>query len=310
MEDRELKFFLKERAIHYAENTVVKPYLTMGIGGIVRMVIVAYHLDRLKELLIYLNKNKHPYIFLGGGSNVIFPDSYSSLIVVVNRTSGIYKETGDYVRVNTGVFIKDLMKWTIVNNAGGMEFLAGIPGTVGGAAAVNAGAFGQSISQILDKAVIITKSNDIRTIDSDYFQFRYRNSRFKYSDEVILDVYLKYNPFPGEEIKKQVETKIRYRSKNHPGPRQHSAGCFFKNPEREGKKLSAGRLIEEAGFKGLIYKDLQVSNAHANFIVNSKGASFQDVWELENRIREKVSQDKNITLEREVIYISPEGKKY
>ena len=310
MENQSLITFLEEQNLRFHENTAVKPYITIGIGGTVSLVILVNDESQLKELLIFLHQAQYKYVFLGGGSNVVFPDGHSPLIVVVNRTSGIFPEPENRVRVSSGVFIMDLMKWNIANRAGGMEFLAGIPGTMGGAAAVNAGAFGNSISTILEKAEIITPANEIKTVDNSYFEFTYRNSRFKYNDEVILNVTLRYTDAPADQIKEQVEANVAYRKKNHPGTGQRSAGCFFKNPEIEGKKLSAGRLIEQAGFKGQTYNHLEVSAAHANFIINSSDATFRDICDLESRIREGVSNTNHINLEREVIYISPDGKKY
>jgi UDP-N-acetylmuramate dehydrogenase len=191
-----------------------------------------------------------------------------------------------------------------------MDFLAGIPGTVGGAAAVNAGAFGKSISNILERADIFTKEGQIKTVDNDYFRFTYRNSVFKYGSEVILDVYLKYSDVDSDEIKKKVEANINYRKENHPCSSLRSAGCFFKNPIIKGKKISAGKLIEHAGFKGTSYDTLQVSPLHANFVINKGNAGFDHIKQLEADIAGKVFQEKGIKLEREVIYISPEGKKY
>ncbi|UCH95753.1 MAG: UDP-N-acetylmuramate dehydrogenase [Candidatus Aminicenantes bacterium] len=310
MENQDLKTFLEEKKIQYHQGAGIKPYVTMGIGGTVQMVIVVFKEAHLKELLIHLHQNQYKYILLGGGSNVIFSDDFSGFIVVINRTSGIGKEGGDLLKVNSGVPISDLMNWTIRHNIGGMDFLAGIPGTIGGAAAVNAGAFGQSISAILEKAEIITQTNEIKTVDNDYFDFSYRNSRFKYSDEVILDVFLRFTYVPGDQIKEKVDANTRYRRGNHPCSGHGSAGCFFKNPVIDGKKVSAGQLIEQSGFKGTIYKALQVSDAHANFILNSGNASFADIQELEKKIVQAVWQKKGVQLEREVIYISPDGRKY
>ena len=258
----------------------------------------------------HLHLTRSRYVFLGGGSNVLFADDCSQLTVVINRTADICKSGDRLLKINSGVHIADLMAWTIRNQAGGMEFLAGIPGTIGGALAVNAGAFGQSISTILASAEIITRANEIKTVAPSYFDFSYRNSRFKYGAEVIINVFLSYSNAPGEEIQKKVEANTRYRQENHPCSSLHSAGCFFKNPVIGGKKTSAGQLLQESGFKGTTYKTLQVSASHANFIVNNGEATFRDICELEAKIVSTVSREKGVALEREVIYIAPEGRKY
>ena len=310
MEFEHLHKFLEEKKIPYHDNCSIKPYVTMGIGGNVSLLVLPSREVHLKALLKYLHIHKHKYILLGGGSNVIFPDDFSPLAVIINRTSRIAKQGDSIIKVNSGVLISQLMNWSIRNNSGGMDFLAGIPGSIGGAAAVNAGAFGKSISSLLEKAEIITPGNEIKIVDNHYFDFSYRNSRFKYSDEVILNVFLRFTPVPGEQIKEKVAANIKYRQQNHPCSGFRSAGCFFKNPEVDGKKISAGQLIEQSGFKGTSHKTLQVSAAHANFVINSADASFADIQELEAKVINRVLKDKGIQLEREVIYISPNGKKY
>jgi UDP-N-acetylmuramate dehydrogenase len=310
MKNENLIKFLEEKNIPYHANDSIKPYVTMGIGGNVYLIILPSRELHLKALLKFLHVHQYKYILLGGGSNVIFPDDFSHLIVIINRTAGIYQEEDNILKVNSGVLISHLMNWSIRNNIGGMDFLAGIPGSIGGAAAVNAGAFGKSISSLLEKAEIITPDNEIKIVDNHYFDFSYRNSRFKYSDEVILNVFLRYIPVPGDQIKEKVAANIKYRQQNHPCSGFRSAGCFFKNPVIDGKKISAGKLIEQSGFKGTSHKTLQVSAAHANFVINSADASFADIQELETKVVNKVLKDKGIQLEREVIYISPNGKKY
>jgi UDP-N-acetylmuramate dehydrogenase len=310
MEIENLRKFLEEKKILYHANGSIKPYVTMGIGGNVSLLVLPSREVHLKALLKYLHFHKYKYILLGSGSNVIFPDDFFPLIVVINSTAGIAKEGDNILKVNSGVLISHLMNWSIRDNIGGMDFLAGIPGTIGGAAAVNAGAFGKSISSLLEKAEIITPHNEIKIVDNHYFDFSYRNSRFKYSDEVILNVFLRFTPVPGDQIKEKVAANIKYRQQNHPCPGIRSAGCFFKNPVIDGKKISAGQLIEQSGFKGIKHKTLQVSAEHANFVINSADASFADIRELETKIVKKVLKDKNIQLEREVIYISPDGKKW
>ena len=310
MKNENLRKFLEEKKIPYHDNSSIKPYVTMGIGGNVYLLILPSREVHLIALLKYLHLHNYKYILLGGGSNVIFPDDFSPLIVIINRTAGIAKEGENILKVNSGVLISHLMNWSIRNNIGGIDFLAGIPGTIGGAAAVNAGAFGKSISSLLEKAEIITPHNEIKIVDNHYFDFSYRNSRFKYSEEVILNVFLKFTPIPGDQIKEKVTANIKYRQQNHPCSSHRSAGCFFKNPVIDGKKISAGQLIEQSGFKGTTHKTLQVSPEHANFVINSADASFADIRELETKIVKKVIKEKGIQLEREVIYISPDGRKW
>ncbi len=309
---KKLEQYLQERKIEYYHDHDIKPYLTMGIGGNVQYIILVDQLSQLIELLHFIAAGRYPFILLGGGSNVVFSDAFTPLPVIINRTQGIVKyEESHVVKINSGVLNKDFLTWAIENRVGGMDFLAGIPGAIGGAAAVNAGAFGQSISTVLEKAeIFLPGSGETKTVDKDYFRFQYRDSIFKYGSEVILEVYLSYAEEDSTEIRKKVKEKLRYRNENHPPANVRTAGCFFKNPIIHDKKESAGQMIENAGFKGCTFRQLQVSSRHANFILNNGGSSFADILNLEQHITRTVKEKKGILLEREVIYISPGGKKY
>ena len=309
---RKLEQYLQEKRIEYYPNREIKPYLTMGIGGKVQFVIVVNQLTQLKELLRFIAAGSYPFIFLGCGSNVVFSDDVIPLPVIINRTAEIIKnEEAHIIKMNSGVLIKNFLIWAIENGVGGMDYLAGIPGTIGGAAAVNAGAFGQSISMILKKAEIFNPANgEIKTVDKDYFHFQYRDSVFKFGSEIILEVYLTYTDEDSTEIREKVKTKLCYRSENHPPLDALSAGCFFKNPIISDKKISAGQIIENAGFRGCTYRQLEVSPLHANFIINKGSSSFADIQDLERRICRTIQKKNGIILEREVIYVSQEGKKY
>lgn len=294
----------------------VKPYLSIGIGGKVKTLVIVRRMPDLINLLRFLDTHEYPFILLGGGSNVVFSDQFTSVPVIVNRTAEVVKlddvhDDVHIVKVNSGVFNKDFLSWAVENRVDGFDFLAGIPGTVGGAAAVNAGSFGLSISMALEKAdIFIPGTSEIKTVDREYFEFRYRESKFKYGSEVILDVYLSYTGADSDEIRKKVGEKIRYRKEKHPPWGVLTAGCFFKNPIIGDEKLSAGKLIEGAGFKGTVHDRLEVSGMHSNFVINRGGSTFGNVCSLEEKIVRAVYDEKRITLEREVIYISPEGKKY
>ena len=301
-----------DTGVEYFFNQDVGPYLTIGIGGKVKTLVVVHHTPQLIDLLRFLHTNKYSFILLGGGSNVVFPDQFTPLPVIVNRTNGIIKlDELRLVKVDSGVLNKDFISWAIENGTDSFDFLAGIPGTIGGAAAVNAGSFGLSISMVLEKAdIFIPRTSEIRTVGSDYFQFSYRNSKFKFGDEVILAVYLRYTDAESDVIRKKVTEKIKYRKEKHPPLGVLTAGCFFKNPIIGNEKLSAGKLIEGAGFKGTVHNRLEVSGMHSNFVINRGGCTFSDICSLEEKIIRAVHEEKGITLEREVIYISPEGKKY
>jgi UDP-N-acetylmuramate dehydrogenase len=302
--------FLKANQIEFHENSEIKPYTTIKIGGRVRLIVITKNISELTKLLSYVQEKKLQFVLLGGGSNVIFPQESTGLITIINKTSEIETLDNLTIKINSGVSNSNLLAWSAQNNIGGLEFLAGIPGTIGGAAAVNAGAFGNSISELLEKADIVTEKGEIKTVKNDYFKFIYRNSIFKYSKDTILNLYLKYHPSENSEIQKAIKLHVKYRMDNHPPYRFPSAGCFFTNPIIDGEKISAGKLLEDHGFKGKEYKDLSFSNQHSNFLINNGNSTLEDVKHFETRVCQQILDATGIKLSREVIYISPQGKKY
>jgi UDP-N-acetylmuramate dehydrogenase len=249
-------------------------------------------------------------VLIGGGSNVVFPDGFSPLVVIVNRTRRIEMRDGGRIRIESGATIRRLLGWCIKNRVGGLEFLAGIPGTVGGAVAVNAGAFGRSISQVFLEAEVIDGSGKIKRVGPEKFSFSYRNSRFKTGDQIISAVYLQGKDGDPDEIRLKIRKLILHRKVRHPSSNRYTAGCFFKNPTVGDDRVSAGKIIADLGFLGKKFKQVGVSSTHGNFLINTGGGTCEDIQALERQIVESVRNQTNIGLEREVIYISPDGKKY
>jgi UDP-N-acetylmuramate dehydrogenase len=302
--------FLDQEHIEYTPETAIRHYTTIKIGGHAGLVVIIHKNSQLEKLVPRLLEEGKPYILLGGGSNVIFTGESPGLVLLIDRTPDICFSDKDSIKVNGGVTNHNLLHWCSRNNAGGFDFLSGIPGTLGGATAVNAGAFQRSISDILEKAVIINRKGETEEVGNDYFQFQYRNSAFKKSNECILDIFLKYTPQDNDEIKRLVAAKLRYRKENHPSYHLQTAGCFFKNPQIGGRKVAAGKLIEDCGLKGYKNNRMTVSPQHANFLINEGGATFEDSMEFERQIYDRVLEKHGVSLEREVIYISPDGTKY
>ncbi|HSQ35715.1 MAG TPA: UDP-N-acetylmuramate dehydrogenase, partial [Candidatus Binatia bacterium] len=197
-----------------------------------------------------------------------------------------------------------------VHGAGGLEFLSGIPGTVGGAAAVNAGAFGHSLADVLLGADIVDARGKIIAVAAGHFAFEYRASRFKFGNETILSLRMRFDEAEADDISKKIKDHLDYRMSRHPSYRLPSAGCFFKNPLLATGKGSAGKIIEACGLKNLSIGGMAVAAEHGNFLLNRGNASFADLLGLENEIRAAVAARTGIELEREVVYVSTDGKKY
>jgi len=309
--------WLREQRIPFGENTSIAPHLNFRIGGTVRLLVSPAspgHLARvLEKLASGLPSTGLAYVVIGGGSNIAFSDGLTRAAVVLAPASpqvGARILEDGSLQVEGEARNQPFLAWCAANRAGGMEFLSGIPGTLGGAAAVNAGAFGRSMSDVLLGADIIDETGAHRTVDAAHFAFRYRDSKFKLGRETVLALRLRWEPGDEAAIARKVRDHLEYRARRHPPYRQASAGCFFKNPLLGGVKTSAGKVIEECGLKGATCGDLAVALEHANFLLNRGQGTFADLRRLEEKIREAVAARTGIVLEREVIYVSPDGKKY
>ena len=302
--------FLNNEQIQYCQNSQIKHHTSIKIGGKVKLLITIPSYHTLVKVLSHLGENKTHFILLGGGSNVIFTDKPCNFVVLLNRSKKILKLDNQSIQVDSGIPNSHLMKWCVENRAGDLEFLAGIPGTVGGAAAVNAGAFGQTMEEFVEKGEIFNADEGIRWMGNSFFNFSYRETKLKFSSHAILRLILKFKQRESEEILEKIRKNQDYRHANHPAYHRFTAGCFFKNPIHDGKKIAAGAILEEMGFKGYNHNQLLLSSQHANFLINKGKATFKDVTDLEKKIRDTVAEARNIQMNREVIYISATGEKY
>lgn len=305
-----IEIFLRSGGFVYKKDSSIKDFLTIKIGGKVKFIVLVNSYKKLLELIIKLHHEGINFIILGGGSNTIFPDKDLNIVTIINQTSDILKMGNRIIKVNGGILNNVFLKYCKKEGIAGFEFLSGIPGTLGGAVAVNAGAFGHSISDYIVNGEIFTEKGEIKILKKNYFEFSYRNSKFKFGKDVILNVFLKYNLGDSTEIDKKIKEIFSLRTSKHPPYSDYSSGCFFKNPVVNGKKISAGKLIEDADFKGYSEKNIKISEIHSNFLINRGNSSFSEIKKIENKIKRCVKDKSGILLDREVIYISPEGEKY
>jgi UDP-N-acetylenolpyruvoylglucosamine reductase len=311
-----LAAWLLQRRIPFQENAAVAPYLALGIGGAVRLLIRPRDArQRLAVLRHLAGSGERPYLVIGGGSNIAFPDVPVRAAVLLTQgekapAAPLLLADEGALEVDAGMRNQPFLAWCAASGAGGLEFLSGIPGTLGGAAAVNAGAFGRSMADMLLAADIVDGQGRKRRVDAAHFGFRYRDSRLKLGSEALLTLRLRHEPASGEAIAARTRENLEYRVTRHPSYRLATAGCFFKNPQVGGTKIPAGKIIEESGLKSTTLGALAVAAEHANFLINRGGGTFADLQRLEEKIRAAVAERTGILLEREVIYVSPEGKKY
>ncbi len=308
---------IRERLPGAEENILLRPKTTIRVGGEARYFYQAKTIDQLIKAVKTARDSKMPYLILGGGSNVILSDHGYSGLVIENRTDQI-QVRDNQMAADSGVFLDTLVRNLAEQGQGGLEFLAGIPGTVGGAVVNNAGAFGIAIKDVLVSCLILDLDNQKRVLHPQELGFGYRKSKFKGQTEgekfpVILRVVLKTKKSSPDVVLRQIGGYRKIREKKH--PKEFSAGCIFVNPKIEddmpiewrerakGDRISAGFLLDQAGAKGMRERGAMVSPDHANFIINRSRAKAGQIKALADKMKKLVKDKYGITLVREVEFI-------
>jgi UDP-N-acetylmuramate dehydrogenase len=278
------------------------PLTTWKIGGPAQFLAVPHDLEDVYKILSHAYRRGRPVFFLGRGSNVLINDAgLPGLTLHLAKSLQNLEKCGDVLRVGAGVALPRLAQTAARWGLAGFEFLAGIPGTVGAAVRLNAGAHGRNLGQILKRLWVVTPQLHLVEFTAAELGFTYRSSlllNFPHWLVVEAEFSLEEEA-TSEEIQARMRQFLTDRKARQPGnPR--SCGSVFKNPP-EGPP--AGFLIDQAGLKGRRCGDAQVSWKHANFILNLGHASAADVKTLMNQIQEAVWQRFNVTLEREVVFL-------
>lgn len=268
-------------------------HTTFKIGGPADLFYEAKTEEELTRVIRLSRKIGVPYFLLGGGSNILFSDRGFRGLVIKNCVAGCKLLNEEEVEVASGTPNGILIRWAVERGLSGVEFLVGIPGTIGGAIRGNSGAWSQSIGKRVSRVKVLTDNGEVRWIRGLECQFNYRHSRFKKSREVILRVELNLEVGNKKEIREKINEYVKKRKKDPKGP---SAGCIFVNPKPD----STGRLIDSCGLKGKRIGKAQISPKHANFIVNLGGATCQDVLKLIALAKKTVKNKFEIELEEEI----------
>jgi len=278
------------RSVSLAELT------SLGIGGATDLLRIQRH-ESIPELLSLLDENHISHKFLGGGSNLLVMDGELPFVVLqLGQSEPDVVIEGNIASVDAAADLGKTVTFCAKNNLGGMEGLIGVPGTVGGALRMNAGAYGTQIgSYVREVKVYRAAPRKIETLRGDQISFEYRHTSFA-PDDMILAVKLELPSRAYPEILQGIRICNEKRRASQPLG-QKSAGCIFKNP----LGASAGRLIDELGLKGFSVGDARVSDRHANFFVNAGCASAADMLRLIRDVRARVQQVYGVTLDNEVV---------
>ncbi len=280
------------------ENVSLENYNTYGIKVKTKYLIKPDTINHVKDLINYLDKEGMPYYLLGKGSNVILPDNdFEGVIISLENLNKIIID--DYVvKAECGVILSKLVREVINNNLKGLETLGTIPGTLGGALYGNASFYkDKSIYDYL-LSVLVLEDNELKVIERNDIKIGHRYSSFKERKVILLEATFKLIDGIKEEMEEEIKICQEKRLKTQPTDKRN-AGSVFKNPEG----YAAGKLIEDAHLKGYTVGGAQVSEKHANFIVNLGGATSKDIKDLIKVIKEKVYEEFKVNLELEQIVI-------
>ena len=277
------------------KNISLAPLTTFKIGGPAKYFFQTEDSDELVEAIKWAKSKNLPYFVLGGGSNILVADKgFNGLVTKIKDLR--FKIEDSKIIASAGLSLARLVNLSVKAGLTGLEWAAGIPGTVGGAVRGNAGAFGHSIFEIVERVEVL-RGDKIVELKNKEIRFSYRQSIFQQNHDIILNIVLVLKKGKIKGSKKMIQENIQRRKAANPV--QPSAGCIFKNPESK----SAGLLIQQCGLKGRQIGGAQISQKHANFIVNTGQAKARDVKALIALIKRKVKDKFNIELEEEIKYL-------
>lgn len=278
----------------------MKNHTTFRIGGPADIFAIPVNIDDILRIIQHAKTNEIPLLVIGNGSNLLVSDyGIRGIVVKIGKGLNEAQFDGKMIKAQAGILFPRLSRMAADHGLSGLEYGRGIPCTLGGAIVMNAGAAGQDISQILSSVKIIDTTGKVIEIDNSDAKFAYRDSRPKNSGEVVLEATLQLQHCDREAIEGRMEELMAKRRKSMP-LNYPSAGSVFKNPEDD----YAGRLIDQAGCKGTRRGDAQVSEIHANCIINLGQAKASDVLELISHVQNTVQMKFDIQLELELSIIN------
>ncbi len=306
------------------EHEVMREHTTLRVGGVADFYYEARKIDDLIKAIKVAQKTKIPYFVLGDGSNILFSDYGFPGLIIKNLASNIaFMNEKSQVIVDSGMPLSRLILESTSRNLSGLEFLYGVPGTVGGAVYGDAGAYGQAIGDFVKFITLFSPDEDpqIQQYDRNWMEFSYRSSKIKRMESrqkpIILSVIIQLAQSRQEEIMRRINSYKEKRTNSQPWGK--SCGSVFRNPIPKElknvtgagsanmpelpKERTAGFMLEKAGAKKLKVGSAKVSPQHANFILNTDGAKAQEIRTLIEQMRSVVREKFNVDLEEEIEYI-------
>ena len=292
---------LDERKISYRLNEPMRLYTTFKTGGPAELFIVPRDEDELKQILCFCSDTDTDYFVLGKGSNLLVSDDgiRNKAVIYIGDDFGYIKEIDDCTfEAGAGASVASICKYALSKSRSGLEFAYGIPGSVGGAAFMNAGAYGGEMKDVLTEITHLSPDMQIETISAADAELSYRHSVYKKNGCIVLSAKAKLSKDSKDNIKERMNDFLGRRKDKQP-LEYPSAGSTFKRPEG----YFAGALIQECNLKGKSVGGAQVSEKHAGFVINKDNATSTDILNLIDLIKNTVKTETGVTLEPEVIVL-------
>ncbi|NMB10472.1 MAG: UDP-N-acetylmuramate dehydrogenase [Tissierellia bacterium] len=280
----------------------MKNHTTFRIGGPCDVMILPSTEEEIIAALKIIKDNNLDYMIIGNGSNLLVRDKgLRKVVIKLHDNFSNVEVDGLHVKAQAGALLSTVSKTAMKKGLTGMEALSGIPGDIGGAVTMNAGAYGTEIKDVVLFVKAIDKDLNIRIFNNEEMNFRYRNSKVQDDSLVVLETLFKLKKGDKEEIESLFKDVTYKRTSKQP-LEYASAGSTFKRPTG----YFAGKLIDDSGLRGYRYKDAQVSEKHCGFVINRGNANFEEVHTLIEHVQEVVYKNYGVKLETEVKIIGEE----
>ena len=277
----------------------MKQHTTFRVGGEAECFITIQQEEELVKLIPYLNQIEQDYFILGNGSNLLVGDKgYRGIVFKFDGPMEEIRVEGTRITAKAGALLSRVAVTAKENGLTGLEFAAGIPGSIGGGVVMNAGAYDGEMEQVVEAVRVIDREGQITTLDHDTMEFGYRTSIIKNRPYIVLEVVLQLAAGDPEQISAKIEELSELRRSKQP-LEYASAGSTFKRPEGH----YAGKLIMDAGMRGYRIGGAQGSDKHCGFIINTGKATAADIREVIEEVQERVKERFHVALEPEVVYL-------
>lgn len=271
-------------------------HTTFRAGGKADYLVMPSNEEQVRELVLLLKKENVPYYVMGNGSNLLVRDQgFKGVIIQIARKMNQIRVEGETIYAQAGALLSKIAAQALGEGLTGFEFASGIPGTLGGAVMMNAGAYGGEMKQVIVNACVLTSAGEIAVIPADLMELGYRTSVFAKNQDIVLSAQLKLE-YGNEAVIREYMDELKKQRVSKQPLEYPSAGSTFKRPEG----YFAGKLIQDAGLRGFQVGGAQVSEKHCGFVINKDHATATDILSLMEQVSDKVETKFGVRLEPEV----------